>query len=86
MSKIQTSARLTTTALLGLALVRSTRASAAHPPGDISACKPDDLGSANAKVTTVMDYACPLHGCGREGAACGEQNERPKQGALSASS
>jgi hypothetical protein len=62
-SKLQR--RLATTALLGLAPVRSTRASAANHREGISACRHDDLGVANGKVTIeVTDYACPLRSCG----------------------
>jgi hypothetical protein len=44
--------RLATTALLGLAPVRSARASAANHRESISARPHDDLGVANGKVTT----------------------------------
>jgi hypothetical protein len=43
--------RLTTTALLGFAPARSTRASAAAA-GNISACQHDDLGVSNYKLTS----------------------------------
>jgi hypothetical protein len=53
-------------ALLGLAPVQSARASAANPRESISACRHDDLGVANGKVTIeVTDYACPQHSCAR---------------------
>ena len=44
--------RLSTTALLGLAPVRSARASAANHRENISACQHDDLGVANRNVTS----------------------------------
>jgi hypothetical protein len=44
--------RLATTALLGFAPVRSARASAANHRESISACRHDDLGEANGKVTS----------------------------------
>ena len=56
--------RLAMTALLGVAPVRSARASAANHWESISACRPDDLGVANGKVTfEVTDYAYPQHSC-----------------------
>ena len=49
-----------TTALLGLAPVRSTRAIAANQRQLISACRRDELGVANCNVTSeVTDQACP---------------------------
>jgi hypothetical protein len=53
------------TALLGLASVRSTRATAANHRQLISACRRDELGVANSNVTSeVTDQACPQHsGC-----------------------
>jgi len=56
--------RLATMVLLGLhrALCPCT---AANRQGNISACRPDDLGEANGKSDfKVTDYACPQHGCG----------------------
>ena len=51
-----------TTALLGLASVRSTRATAANHRQLISACRRDELGVANSNVTSeVTDHACPQH-------------------------
>jgi hypothetical protein len=44
--------RVATTALLGFAPVRSTRASAANRQETISAHRPDGLGVANRKVTS----------------------------------
>ena len=55
-SKLQR--RLATTALLGFALVRFARASAANHRESIIACRHDDLGVANDKVTIeVTDSA-----------------------------
>ncbi len=54
--------RLATTALLGLAPARSTRASAANHREIISACRHDDSVIANDNVT-VTDHACPQHSC-----------------------
>jgi hypothetical protein len=51
-----------TTALLGLASVRSTRATAANHRQLISPCGRDELGVANSNVTSeVTDQACPQH-------------------------
>jgi hypothetical protein len=75
--------RLATTALLGLAPARSTRASAANHPESISACRPDDSVIANENVT-VTDHACPQP-CAPRGRR-GEQKSSRNQGALSASS
>jgi hypothetical protein len=51
-----------TTAMLGLAPVRSTRASAVNPRKSISACRRDDLAVANSNVTPeVTDHACPQY-------------------------
>src|SRR5580693_8762248 len=51
-----------TTALLGLASVRSTRATAANHRQLISACRRDELGVANSNVTSeVTDHVCPQH-------------------------
>jgi hypothetical protein len=62
------SAGLATTALLGLAPARSTRASAANHRESISACWRDDLGVANENVTSkVTDHACPQHSRARVG-------------------
>jgi hypothetical protein len=53
-----------TTALLGSAPARSTRASAANHRESISACRRDDLGVANVNVTSqATDHACPQHFC-----------------------
>jgi hypothetical protein len=56
--------RLATTALLGLASVRSARASAANHRESISDIE-------------VTDYARPQHFCGPQGRACGEQKLSP---------
>ena len=69
------------TALLGLAPVRSARASAANHRETISACQPDDPGVASANVT-VTDHVLPLYPAVRESA----QKIVVKQGTLSASS
>ena len=51
-----------TTALLDLASVRSTRATAANHRQLISACRRDELGVANSNVTSeVTGQACPRH-------------------------
>jgi hypothetical protein len=47
--------RFTTTALLGFAPARSTRASAANHRESISDCPRDNLGVANSKVTSKSD-------------------------------
>jgi hypothetical protein len=53
-----------TTALLGHAPARSTRASAANHRESISACRRDDLGVANANVTSkATNHASPQHSC-----------------------
>jgi hypothetical protein len=53
---------LTTTALLGLAPARSTRAYVANHRESISACRRDDLGVANSNVTTkATNHVCPQH-------------------------
>jgi hypothetical protein len=50
------------TALLDLASVRSTRATAANHRQLISACRRDELGVANSNVTSeVTGQACPRH-------------------------
>jgi hypothetical protein len=51
-----------TTALLDLASVRSTRATAANHRQLISACRRDELAVANTNVTSVVTgQACPRH-------------------------
>ena len=51
-----------TTALLDLASVRSTRATAANHRQLISACRRDELDVANSNVTSeVTGQACPRH-------------------------
>src|ERR1700722_20122837 len=91
-----------TTALLGLASVRPTRATAANHPQLISACRRDELGVANSNVTPeVTDHVCPQHCClsrcappvpASRGACRGvsrgapSEGARGEQGALSASS
>jgi hypothetical protein len=71
MNKIQTSARLATTALLGLAPVRFARASAANHR-KTSPLASMMLGCSKQKSNINMtDYACPQMGAHREGAALG---------------
>jgi hypothetical protein len=55
-----------TTALLGLAPARSTRASAANHREGISACRMMTRVIANRNVT-VTDHACPQHSCDPRG-------------------
>src|ERR1700730_5005046 len=59
-SKNQNVSAVFTTALLDLASGRPTRAKAANHRQLISACRRDELGVANSKVTSeVTGQACP---------------------------
>jgi hypothetical protein len=79
-----------TTALLDLASVRSTRATAANHRQLISACRRDELGVANSNVTSEV-RGQPVHGippapaCRGAGRGAPREGAREKQGALSAS-
>ena len=83
---------LFTTALLGLALVRSTRATAANHRQLISPCGRDELGVANSNVTSeVTDQACPQHSACPAAPRLSQpwstpRGARGEQGTLSASS
>jgi hypothetical protein len=79
-----------TTALLDLASVRSTRATAVNHRQLISACRRDELGVANSNVTSeVTGQACPRHSacpaCRGAGRGAPREGDREEQGALSAS-
>jgi hypothetical protein len=81
-----------TTALLDLASVRSTRATAANHRQLISACRRDELGVANSDIGSdgsSLSAAFRLSRCAPacRGAGRGAPREgaREKQGALSAS-
>jgi hypothetical protein len=66
-SKYPRRSRLATTALLGLAPVLSTRASAANHPESISTCRHADLGVAKQQCEIkASNQACPQHSCARE--------------------
>ena len=81
-----------TTALLDLASVRSTRATAANHRQLISACRRDELGVANSNVTSeVTDHACPQHSACPAAPRLSQpwsapRGARGEQGTLSASS
>ena len=75
-----------TTALLGLAPARSTRASAANHRKSISACRRDDSVTANGNVTSKATHQSVRSIPAFRGCACGEQKSSCEQSALSASS
>ena len=75
-----------TTALLDLASVRSTRATAANHRQLISAFRRDELGVANSNATSeVTGQACPRHSACPGWPWSAREGDREEQGALSAS-